>query len=161
MFADPTFWAFVGLILFFVVIAYFKVPGMMASGLDKRGDAVRDELEQARRLREEAEALLAQYKQKAAAAEAEAGEIVALARNEAAALAAESKTRLEEYVASRTKLAEQKIAQAEAEALQEVKALSAEVAVAAAEQIIAARVKAGEGASLIAKSISDVRSKLN
>jgi F-type H+-transporting ATPase subunit b len=151
MFADPTFWAFVGLILFFVVIAYFKVPGMMASGLDKRGDAVRDELEQARRLREEAEALLAQYKQKAAAAEAEAGEIVA----------AESKTRLEEYVASRTKLAEQKIAQAEAEALQEVKALSAEVAVAAAEQIIAARVKAGEGASLIAKSISDVRSKLN
>ncbi len=158
---DPAFWALVGLILFFALIIYLKVPGTVGRALDQRAGAIQAELDVAKKLREEAEALLAEYQRKAQAAETEAGEIVNQARREADALSVEAKRRMEEYVASRTRIAEQKIAQAETQALQEVKALSADVAIAAAEQILAARVKAGAGEVLIAKSIGDVKAKLN
>ena len=159
--ADPAFWALVGLILFFALIVYLKVPGTVGAALDKRAGAIQAELDLARKLREEAEALLAEYRRKAEAAETEAGEIVNQARREADALSVEAKRRMEDYVTSRTRIAELKISQAEAQALQEVKALSADVAIAAAEQILAARVKAGAGETLIAKSIGDVKAKLN
>jgi F-type H+-transporting ATPase subunit b len=158
---DAPFWALISLVLFFAVIIYMKVPGTLAGGLDKRAQTIKNELDQAQKLRTEAEALLKEYQRKAKAAEAEAGEIVEQAKREAAALATEAKRRTEEYVASRTRLAEQKIAQAETQAIQEVRALSADVAVKAAETILAARVKGGAGDALIARSISDVKAKLN
>ena len=133
---DAPFWALVSLIIFFGVLIYMKVPRTVAGSLDKRAETIRGELEQARVLREEAERLLAEYQQKARAAETEAGEIIEQAKREAAALAAEGKRRMEEYVVSRTRLAEQKISQAEAQAVQEVRALSADVAIAAAEKIL-------------------------
>ena len=160
-FFDAPFWALVSLILFFAVIIYMKVPGTIGGGLDKRAGTIRDELEQARKLREEAEALLKEYQRKAHAAETEAGEIVEQAKREAAALAAEGKRRMEEYVVSRTRLAEQKIAQAEAQAIQEVRALSADVAISAARQLLTQRVKGEGGAPLVARSIADVKAKLN
>jgi F-type H+-transporting ATPase subunit b len=158
---DAPFWALVSLILFFALLIYLKVPGVIGSGLDKRADTIRGELDQAKKLREDAEALLKEYQRKASAAEAEAGQIVEQARREAAGLAAEGKRRMEEYVVSRTRLAEQKIAQAEAQAVQEVRALSADVAIAAAEKLLGQRVKGDGGASLVARSIDDVKSKLN
>ena len=160
-FFDAPFWALVSLILFFGVIIYMKVPGSLGGSLDKRATTIRDELEQAKKLREEAEALLKEYQRKARAAETEAGEIVEQARREAAALAAEGKRRMEEYVTSRTRLAEQKISQAEAQAVQEVRAVSADVAIAAAEKLLGQRVKGEGGAALVARSIDDVKSKLN
>lgn len=161
MFADPAFWALVGLVLFFALIVYLKVPGMLGGALDQRAEAIRDELAEARKLREEAEALLADYKRRAAEAENEAAQIVDQAKREAAALTVEAKRRLEEYVAGRTRLAEQKIAQAETQAVQEVKALSADVAIAAAEKLLAARVKGEAAAALVEKAIGDVKAKLN
>jgi F-type H+-transporting ATPase subunit b len=158
---DAPFWALVALIIFFGVVIYLKVPGTLTSALDKRAQGIRDELDQARRLREEAQALLAEYQRKAREAEGEAEEIIDQARREAEALSAEAKKRTEEYVAGRTRLAEQKISQAEAQALQEVRALSADVAVAAAEKILAAKVKGATGAELVEKAIAEVRSKLN
>jgi F0F1-type ATP synthase membrane subunit b/b' len=85
---DATFWAFIGLILFLVLVAYLKVPGMMAKALDERADKIRDELAEAKRLREEAQHLLAEYQRKRKEAEAEAASIVAAAEREAAALTA-------------------------------------------------------------------------
>jgi F-type H+-transporting ATPase subunit b len=161
MFADAAFWALAGLVLFFALIVYMKVPGMIGSSLDQRADAIRGELEQARKLREEAEALLADYKQRAAEAEGEAASIVDHAKREAEALTVEARRRMEEYVTSRTRLAEQKIAQAEQQAVQEVRALSADVAVAAAEKLLAARVKGETAAALVEKAIGDVKAKLN
>ena len=158
---DAPFWALLSLIIFFGVLIYLKVPRTIAGSLDKRADAIRSELDRAATLRAEAEALLKEYQRKAKAAEAEAGEIINQARREADALSVEAKRRMEEYVASRTRLAEQKIAQAEAQALQEVRALSADVAIAAAEKILAARVKGAGGEALIARSIGDVKAKLN
>ena len=162
MFAfDAPFWALVSLILFFAVIIYMKVPGAIGGSLDKRANTIRNELDQAQKLRAEAEALLKEYQAKAKAAEAEAGEIVEQAKREAAALADEARKRTDEYVTSRTRLAEQKIAQAEAQAIQEVRALSADVAISAAEKILSARVKGTAGDTLIARSIGDVKAKLN
>ena len=109
---DATFFALVGLILFFVLIIYLKVPGTVAGGLDRRADAIRKELDEAKRLRLEAEALLAEYQRKAKEATAEAAGIIDQAKREAEALGAEAKKRMEDYVAGRTKMAEQKIAQA-------------------------------------------------
>ncbi|HVY20358.1 MAG TPA: ATP F0F1 synthase subunit B [Bauldia sp.] len=158
---DAPFWALISLVLFFAVIIYLKVPGTLASSLDKRADTIRNELEQAQKLRSEAEALLVEYQRKARAAEAEAGQIVEQAKREAAALATEARKRTDEYVAGRTRLAETKIAQAEAQAVQEVRALSADVAIAAAEKILTARLKGEAAGALIARSIGDVKTKLN
>lgn len=161
MLEDPSFWALIALVLFFAVLIYFKVPGVVTSVLDRRADTIRNELDDARRLREEAQALLAEYQRKAREAEGEAEEIIEQAKREADALTAEASRRLDEYVASRTKMAEQKIAQAEAQALQEVRALSADVAIGAAEKILGARVKGGTADALISRSIGEVKAKLN
>ena len=160
MFEAP-FWALIGLIGFFAIIIYMKVPKTLAGGLDKRAVTIRNELDEARRLREEAEALLAQYQRKAKEAAAEATLIVEQAKREADALSLEARKRMEDYVTGRTKMAEQKIAQAEAQAIQEVRALSADVAIAAAEKILATRMGGGAGEALITKAISDVKTRLN
>jgi F-type H+-transporting ATPase subunit b len=161
MFEDARFWAFLSFLIFVGFMIYLKVPGVITGFLDRRAEGIRTELDQARKLREEAQALLADYQRKARQAESEAEEIVDQARREAEALSVEGKRRVEEYVASRTRLAEQKIAQAEAQAVQEVRALSADVAVAAAEKILAARVKGKEGEALVARAIDDVKAKLH
>ncbi len=158
---DAPFWALFSLIVFLGLMVYMKVPGIITSSLDKRAAGIRNELDQARRLREEAQGLLADYQRRAREAEVEAEEIIDQAKREAEALAGEARKRMEEYVTGRTRLAEQKIAQAEAQALQEVRALSADVAIAAAEKLLTARTKGEAGAALIDKAIGEVRSKLN
>lgn len=158
---DAPFWALLSLIIFLGIIVYLKVPGQLTAALDRRAGAIRGELEQARRLREEAQALLADYQRRAREAEVEAEEIIDQAKREAEALAVDAQRRMEEYVAGRTKLAEQKIAHAEVQALHEVRALSADVAIAAAEKLLAVRTKGEGGAALIDKAIGEVRSKLN
>ena len=158
---DAPFWALFSLIVFVGLMIYLKVPGQMTGALDRRARSIRDELEQARRLREEAQALLADYQRRAREAEVEAEEIIDQARREAEALAVDARKRMEEYVAGRTKVAEQKIAQAEAQALQEVRALSAEVAISAAETLLSARTKGEAGGALIDKAIGEVRAKLH
>ena len=160
MFEAP-FWALVALIIFFALLIYMKVPGTLAGTLDKRAAGIAKELDDARRLREEAEALLAEYQHKARDAAGEAAQIIDQARREADALGAEAKKRMADYVAGRTGMAEQKIAQAEAQAIQEVRALSADVAIAAAEKILALKVKGTTADALIARSIADVKNRLN
>lgn len=113
---DATFWALIALVIFLALMVYLKVPGVVGKSLDGRAERIRDELEEARRLREEAQSLLAEYQRKRKEAEKEAGEIVAAAQREAHAIIEETKQKTEEYVARRNKLAEQKIAQAETEA---------------------------------------------
>lgn len=161
MLEDPTFWALVGLILFLALIVYMKVPGKLTAALDNRAEAIRTELEQARRLREEAQALLADYQRKAREAEAEVEEIIDQARREAEALEAEARKRVDDYVASRTKMAEGKIAQAEAQAIREVRSLSTDVAIAAAQRILAARARGATADGLIKQAIDDVKAKLH
>ncbi len=158
---DAPFWALLGLIMFFALLIYLKVPRTITGSLDSRAAAIQAELESARKLRIEAEALLAEYKRKAATADSEARAIIEQAMHEAEALGREARQRMEDYVASRTRMAETKIAQAEAQALQEVRALSADVAIAAAERILSIKTKGPSGDALIDRSIADVKSRLH
>ena len=158
---DATFFAFIGLLLFLALIVYLKVPGMMARGLDARADKISNELAEAKRLREEAQHLLAEYQRKRKDAEAEAASIVASAEREASALTAEARQKTEEYVARRTALSEQKIQQAEADAINAVRAAAVDLAVAAAEKVIAAKADAGTNAALFENAIGEVKTRLN
>src|SRR5436853_3247450 len=159
--AEPEFWVFVGFLIFVGILIYVGVPKMLTSALDDRGKRVQAELDEARRLKEEAQKLLAEYQAKQRQADDEAAAIVAGAKAEAERIAAESKTRMEEFVARRTKMAETKIAQAEAQAVADVRAAAAEAAVAAAERILTESVKGKVADDLISRGIGDVKTKLN
>jgi F-type H+-transporting ATPase subunit b len=156
-----TLWATVALIIFLGVAAYIKVPGMIAKALDARAARISNELDEARRLREEAQELLGQYQRKRKEAEQEAAAIVAAARREADILAAEAHKKTDDYVARRTALAEQKIGQAERDAVAEVRASAVDIAVEAARALLANKIDAKAGADLFMTSLADVKSKLN
>ena len=158
---DSSFFALVALVLFFVLLAYLKVPGMMGKALDERADKIRDELAEAKRLREEAQHLLAEYQRKRKEAEAEAAAIVAAAEREAAALTAEAKQKTEEFVARRNALSEQKIKQAETEAVNAVRAAAVDLAIAAAEKVLAKKSDEAVQQTLFKASIGEVKSRLN
>ena len=161
MHLDATFFALVALILFLGVAAYAGAFKSMGSGLDARATRIRRELEHASQLRKEAEALLAEYKQKRLDAEAEAASIVAAAKADAEEYAAETRRKLAESVERRTKQAEQKIAQAEAAAIKDVRNAAADIAIAAAQTMVAQAAKGAKGADLIASSIDVVKNRLN
>lgn len=158
---DATFFAIVGLVLFFVLIVYLKVPGMIAKSLDERADNIRKELDEAKRLRDEAQQLLAEYQRKRKEAEAEAAQIVAHAEREAAALTEEARQKTEEFVARRNALSEQKIKQAETEAIGAVRAAAVDLAVAAAESVIARKADASTQDALFKDAVGKVQSRLN
>jgi F-type H+-transporting ATPase subunit b len=161
MFEDPEFWVAVAFLIFLGILAYFGVPKMALSALDARSDRIKQALDEAHRLRSEAQAVLVQYQQKRAEAEKEAQAIIVSARVEAERLAGEAKGKVEEFIARRTKMAESKIAQAEAQALADVRAAAADAAVAAAEKVLVQTTHGAAAESLIAKGISDLKTKLN
>ncbi|MGB6085929.1 ATP F0F1 synthase subunit B [Parvibaculum sp.] len=161
MFATAEFWILACLVAFFVILGYFKVHRTVASSLDKRAADIAAELDEARRLREEAQQLLASYQRKQREAMKEAEDIVTQAKAEAEQLAKETRANMEAQVERRTKLAEDKIAQAEAQALADVRSVAADVAIGAARRVIAEKVDASADAKLIEKSIADLASKLH
>lgn len=158
---DATFWATIALVIFLGILFYMKVPGMITRSLDDRSDRIRSDLEEARRLREEAQELLAVYQRKRREAEEEAAGIVEQARREAELIASEAEQKTADIVARRTALAEQKIAQAEADAMAEVRASAVELAVAAAEKIIGGKVTGATADKLVRDSIAEVKARLN
>ena len=127
MLFEAEFWVVVALVIFFGVLIYFGVHNVLASTLDKRSARIRSELEEAARLKEEAKALLAEYKQKTANAEKEAAAIIESAKEDAERLAAEAHAKLEDFVGRRTQMAETKIAQAEAQAIADVRSVAERV----------------------------------
>ncbi len=154
-------WALVALIIFLGIVLYLKVPGMIGKSLDDRAEKIRGELEEARKLREEAQQLLAEYQRKRKEAEKEASEMIAAAKHEADIIVADAKQKTEDYVVRRTALAEQKIAQAEREAVNEVRSDAVEIAVAAAGKILQDKIDTKAAASLFKSSLAEVKSRLN
>jgi F-type H+-transporting ATPase subunit b len=161
MIKEPEFWVAVAFVLFIGVIVYVGAHKKIIETLDHRSARIKAELDEARRLRDEAGKLLAEYQRKQREAEREAEAIVADARAEAERVAAEARVKMEEFVARRTKLAETKISQAEAQALADVRAAAADAAVSAAEKILRDTAKGKIADDLIAQGIADVKAKLN
>jgi F-type H+-transporting ATPase subunit b len=159
--ADPVFWVMISFFAFMALLVYYKVPGMVGKALDQRAEAIRHELDEARRLRDEAQALLNDYQRKSRQAEDEAKSILEQAKREGQALAAETRKSLTESVERRARLAEEKIARAEAQAVAEVRASAVDSAIAAAEKILKARTSGKTASTLIETSIRDLDGKLN
>jgi F-type H+-transporting ATPase subunit b len=158
---DAEFWVAVAFVVFLGGLIYLGVHEMLLKFIDQRRDRIKSELDEALRLKEEAQALLAQYQRKQREAEQEAAAIIAGATAEAERMMAEAKAKMEEFVARRSKMAETKIAQAEAQALADVRAAAAEAAVGAAEKILSQIVKGEVADRLVVKGIEDVKTKLN
>jgi F-type H+-transporting ATPase subunit b len=158
---EAEFWVAVAFVIFVGVLGYFGVHKTLVKGIDDRRDRIKAELDEARRLKEEAQALLAGYQRKQQEVEREAQAIIAGAKAEAERLAAEAAAKMEEFVARRTKMAEDKIGQAEAQALADVRSAAAEAAVAAAGSILARTVKDKVADNLLAEGIADLEAKLN
>lgn len=161
LFAEPEFWVAVAFVILMGVFAYAGVHRTMLKALDHRAERIKAELDDARRLKEEASRVLAEYKARRASAEREAADIVASAKAEAERIAGEAKTKMEDFVARRTKTAEGKIALAEAQALADVRAAAADAAVAAASTIMSQTVKGQVADDLLARGIAEIRQKLN
>ena len=160
MLLEAEFWVAIGFVLFLGIVAYAGGFGQLSRGLDGRAERVRHELDEARRLREEAAAVLADYNRRRGEAEREAAEIVASAKAEADRVATEAHQRLTDFIARRTAAAEAKIAQAEVQAAAEVRAAAADAAVRVSETILRERVAGEAGQDLVRRSLGDVRTRL-
>ncbi len=158
---ETDFWEGLGLAIVIGLILYQRVPAMIAKLLDARAVAIQNELTQARQLREEAEAILVRYTERASHAQAEAQTILTQAKEEAERFAKEAEAQLKALVARRERMAQDRIARAEAAAMAEIRAMAADAAVAAAGQIIAARLDEQKASALVEGSIRDLGSKLN
>ena len=161
MFFEAETWVALAFVIFMAGLGYIGVQRMVAKSLDDRSARIKAELDEARKLKDEAAQLLAEYQRKRHAAEGEAQDIIAGANAEAERLAVEAKAKIEDFVKRRTAMAETKIAQAEAQAAADVRSAAAEAAIAAAEKILSVETKGRLAGDLIAKGIEDVRKKLN
>ena len=148
-------------ILFIALLIYLGVPGKITGLLDARADRIKNELEEARRLREEAQTLLASYEKKQKEVEGQAEQIVANAKAEAEKAAEKAKEDLKTSIARRLKAADDQIASAEASAVKEVRDRAIAVATQAASAVIAEKMSAEAGDRLIDASIKDVGAKLH
>jgi F-type H+-transporting ATPase subunit b len=161
MFTQPETWVAIAFVILMVLFAYLGIHKTVLTALDHRSERIKAELDDAKRLKEEAAKLLGEYKTRRASAEREAEEIIANAKSEAERIATEAKAKMEDFVARRTKTAESKIALAEAQALADVRAAAANAAVEAASTIMSQSVKGSVADDLLAKGIAEVRAKLN
>lgn len=160
MLMTPEFWVGVAFLGFIGLLLWKKVPAMAAGSLDARADSIRKELEDARKLKQEAQALLADYERRRKEADKEADAIIQQAKTEAKALAAETQASLKESLERRTKLAEDKIARAEAQATAEVRTAAIDAAIAAAEKLIGAKLNGAAADGLIEQNIRELKGRL-
>ena len=160
IFADPEFWVLLAVVVF--VIAVWK-PGKRAiiGALDSRAERIRQELEAARNLREEAQQALAAYQRRQQEGAAEAQAIITHAKEEAERIAAQSLRDLEEMLRRRQLLAHERIAQEEAKALAEIRSIAVDIAISAARQVIAAALDERRGAALIDEAIAALPHQLH
>ncbi len=158
---DAEFWVAVAFAILVGTLIYFRVHKFVLEGVDARRDRIKAELDEARRLKDEAHALLTMYQFKQRRAGREAAAIVADARAQAERIAVDAKARLEEFVTRRTKMAEARIAEAEVQALRDVRSAAADAAVAAAEKILIETTKGSADDQLIARGIKEVEVQLS
>jgi F-type H+-transporting ATPase subunit b len=157
---EPEFWVGVSFFIFIGALVYLGIHKKVASALDARALRISKELEEARRLREEAEKLLADYRRKLGDVVTEVDNIIALAAKQAETLAAETRQSLKEHIDRRIKLAEEKIARAEMEAVRELRNDAIDVAIASAQNLIAAKLTPDRAQKLVSESTKALKTLL-
>jgi F-type H+-transporting ATPase subunit b len=157
---DAHFWVGVALMLFVAILVWAKVPDIALRAIDARAVKVRSQLDEANRLREEAQGLLAEIRAQREQSERLAQEVLANAKDEAQRLQAGSQAKLAEQLERRGQLAERRIATAEAQAAAEVKAAAAELAADMAEKVLKARLAGAKSDPLVDQAIGELAGKL-
>ncbi len=157
---EPEFWVAVAFGIF-MLFALWKITGPILAALDGRAARIKDELEEAQRLREEAQHLLAEHKRKQRDVAGEAAEMLANAREQAKRLGEAAERDLEAALERREQQAIDRIAHAEVEALGEVRALAVDLAVSATRKLLADKLDAKTAAKLVDRSIKDLSDKLH
>ncbi len=161
LFSDTNFVVLVAFALFVGLLAYVRVDKLLFAALDQRAEKIRSELEEARRLREEAQALLATFERKQARVGGHADAIIAQAKEDAKLAATQAKAELAASMERRIKAAEDQIGSAEKAAVKEVKDRAVSIAVAAARDAIAEGLTDEARNGLVDKSIEEVGGKLH
>ena len=159
--ANSDFVVSIAFLCFVGVLVYAKVPGILMGMLDKRADDIRSELDEARTLREEAQAVLAEFERKQSEVQEQADRIVATAKEEAELMAEQAQADLEKSIARRLAAAEDQIASAEQGAVREVRDTAIAVSVAAARTVLAKGMNADKANGLIDDAIADVNARLH
>ena len=151
----------IGFVIFIGILVYYGVPGMVTRMLDARAVRIKQELDEARALRDEAQTLLAGYERRQKEVKAQAEDIVTAAKAEAEKAAEAAKEEIRNSVARRLKTATEQIAAAEQSASRQIKDQAVTVAVAAAGDVMRERMKADDANRLIDSSIAEVGEKLH
>jgi F-type H+-transporting ATPase subunit b len=157
---SPEFWVAVAFVIF-VTAAFKKVRDGLNSALDGRSARIKAQLDEAQSLREEAQALLAEYQRKQRGAGDEAKAFVEHAKAEAARSREQAQADLEKAVERREQQALEKIEQAEAAALKEVRDQAVDLAIAATAQLLSESVAAQKGEALVDEAIAELPEKLH
>jgi F-type H+-transporting ATPase subunit b len=153
-------WVAIAFIIF-VVLAWRPLYRLIGGSLDTRSARIKAELDEARRLREEAQSLLADYQRKQRDALKEAEDILAHATSEAERMRREAAANLDAALARRERMAMDKIAQAEAQAIADVRNKAVDVAIAATGNLLAETMDGHQADALIDRSIADLGRKLH
>jgi len=157
---DPTFWVAVAFFVFMGLIVW-KARKTIIDGIDARAERIKAELDEAQRLREEAQKTLAEYKRKQRDAAKETEDLLASARHEAQLLRKQAEKDLTETLARREKAALDKIAQAEVHAVQDVRAQAVDIAVAATAKLLSENVDPDRDQSMVNQAIKELGQKLH
>ena len=157
---DAHVWEGVGLVIFVGVLVWLKVPGMAMAALDSRGAKIQAQLDEAKALREEAQALLAQIKVQAEETERQAASMLEMARAEAERMGVEAKAKLDEQIKRRADLAERKIAVAETRAAADVKNAAADLAAEITQAVLTARLAGATTDPLVDQAMAQLATKL-
>jgi F-type H+-transporting ATPase subunit b len=158
---NTDFVVLLGLLVFIAILVYYKVPGLVAGMLDSRAAGIRTEIEEARKLREDAQTLLASYERKHKEVQEQADRIVSAARDEAVAAGEQARADLAKSVERRLAAAQEQIGSAQAAAIREVRDQAIVIAIAVSRDIIAKQMTAAEGNQLIDDGIAQVDAKLH
>ncbi len=159
-FSNPEFWVALAILLV-IALAFKPVAKAITGGLDERSGKIRQQIEEARKLREDAQALLAEYQRKQRDAMAEAEKIIAQARTEAARMKIDAEKDLEHAIERRKQQALERIAQTEAQAIAQVRNTAVDVALAAAQALIQSSLDPAKQQALADKAISELPARLN
>jgi F-type H+-transporting ATPase subunit b len=151
---NATAWVALAMLFVIAIMLWKKVPAAIGRGLDKKIAGIREQLDEAAKLRAEAEALRAEYEAKTAAAGAEAQAMVDRARHEADMIVQQAKVDAASLIERRTRMAEDKIAAAERSAIAEVRAKAANAAAAAAATLIAQQHDAEADRAMVDQTIA-------
>ncbi len=157
---EAEFWVAVSFVIF--VLATFRpISRSMSSALDNRTDQIKQELDEAQRLREEAQATLADYKRKQRDAAKTAEDIMTAAAEEAEIMKKRAAEELERSIKRREEMAVARIAQAEQEAVAEVRNLAVDAAIAATGQLLQQQLADSKGEQIIDDAIKELPKRLN